>query len=272
MGRCTISTLSGDRLVPSMPCAVPFWQETAAPAVIIDTITVAYGKRRLFEDFSLRLTGGSITCLLGPSGCGKSTLLKLIAGCGPPLLTGAIGLDPPNAKSECAWMGQNDLLLPWLSLIDNVLLGANLRGELNDALRQQAGDLLKSAGLGDYEQALPGKLSGGMRQRGALLRTLMEGRAIVLMDEPFSALDALNRQRLQDLATEMMRGRTVLLVTHDPLEALRLADRVVVLAGSPVRVAASLLPSGRPPRSPGSPEIARQYGELLALLMDGENL
>ena len=252
--------------------AAPFRQEAAAPAVIIDNITVAFGERRLFDNFSLRLDGGGTTCLLGPSGCGKSTLLKLIAGSGPPLVTGVIHHDPPDAKSECAWMGQDDLLLPWLSLKDNVLLGAKLRGELTDSLRLKAESLLRLAGLSGHEQDLPSRLSGGMRQRGALLRTLMEGRMIVLMDEPFSALDALNRQRLQDLAAQMIKGRTVLLVTHDPLEALRLADRVVVLAGSPVRVVASLVPPGRSPRPPGSPEIARQYGELLAMLMNGDGL
>ena len=266
MDRCTIFTPSGDPLLSANPVASCVW-EAAAPAVIIDNITVAFGERRLFDDFNLRLDGGRTTCLLGPSGCGKSTLLKLIAGSGLPLLSGAIRLEPAAGKINCAWMGQDDLLLPWLSLIDNVLLGAKLRGELTDTLRLQARDLVCLAGLGGHEQDLPSRLSGGMRQRGALLRTLMEGRTIVLMDEPFSALDALNRQRLQDLAAEMLKGRTVLLVTHDPLEALRLADRVVVLAGSPAQVVASLMPQGQPPRRLDSPEMARQYGELLAMLM-----
>ncbi len=269
MGRFTTFRPSGDPLLSTDPVA-SFVREAAAPAVMVDHITVAFGERRLFDDFALRLDGGSTTCLLGPSGCGKSTLLKLIAGSGPPLLSGIIRLEPAAGKLNCAWMGQDDLLLPWLSLIDNVLLGAKLRGELTDALRQQARDLLRLAGLGSHEYDLPSCLSGGMRQRGALLRTLMEGRAIVLMDEPFSALDALNRQRLQDLAAEMIKGRTVLLVTHDPLEALRLADRVVVLAGSPARVVASLLPPDRPPRRLDSPVMARQYGELLAMLMGGD--
>jgi putative hydroxymethylpyrimidine transport system ATP-binding protein len=242
----------------------------AAPAVTIEGLTVAFAERLLFDDFSLYLDGGRTTCLLGPSGCGKSTLLKCIAGSGPQFSGGSIIPDPVGAKMAVAWMGQDDLLLPWLPLIDNILLGARLRGELNDALRQRALALLDSAGLGGHSQDLPGRLSGGMRQRGALLRTLMEGRTIVLMDEPFSALDALNRQRLQDLAADMVKGRTVLLVTHDPLEALRLADRVVVLSGSPVQVAARFEPPGRPPRSPDQPEIARLHTELLAMLMEGQ--
>jgi len=167
-------------------------------------------------------------------------------------------------------MGQNDLLLPWLSLLDNVLLGARLRGELTDDLQQQALELLGSAGLLEHCRDLPARLSGGMRQRGALLRTLMEGAPVVLMDEPFSALDALTRQRLQDLAAKMVQGKTVLLVTHDPLEALRLADRVIVLSGSPARVAANLIPPGKAPRQIASPDLARQHAELLGLLMAGD--
>lgn len=245
-------------------------QERHAPTVILDGISVSFGARMLFADLSLCLAGGQTTCILGPSGCGKSTLLKLIAGTGPPSSAGTIRFEPlPPTLQKVAWMGQNDLLLPWLSLLDNIQLGARLRQELSEDLRAQARKLLAEAGLGDFERALPATLSGGMRQRGALLRTLMEGRDIVLMDEPFSALDALTRMRLQDLAADMIMGRTVVLVTHDPLEALRLADRIIVFAGSPVRVAADLQPPGRTPRDPTDPEIVRQYAGLLALLMNG---
>ena len=164
-------------------------------------------------------------------------------------------------------MGQNDLLLPWLGLLDNVLLGARLRGEVNDTRRARARDLLHAAGLAGRERALPATLSGGMRQRAAQLRTLMEERPVLLMDEPFSALDALTRMRLQNLAAELTRGATVVLVTHDPLEALRLADRIIVLTGAPARVAATLEVDGPTPRDPGDPDLARRHGELLGLLM-----
>lgn len=271
MARCTISMPSGEPLLKGIDPEVAHQGQVVAPAVLIDNMSVAFGKRQLFADFSLRLDGGRTTCLLGPSGCGKSTLLKIIAGSGPTLKSGTIRLEPAEASPKCAWMAQDDLLLPWLSLTDNVLLGARLRGELTDTARRKAEELLHAAGLAGHGKDLPGNLSGGMRQRGALLRTLMEGRMIVLMDEPFSALDALNRQKLQDLAAKMTCGRTVLLVTHDPLEALRLADRVVVLGGTPVRVLANLEPPGKPPRPAASPDLARQYGELLALLMDGDN-
>lgn len=245
-------------------------EESGSPAIILDRVSLTFGDRLLFHDLSLHLTEGRTTCVLGPSGCGKSTLLKLIAGSSQLPYSGSICFRPQGTKQEVAWISQNDLLLPWLSLLDNVLLGARLRREVTTEKRERARSLLSAAGLGDYEKALPGTLSGGMRQRGALLRTLMEERQVVLMDEPFSALDALTRMRLQDLAVRMLGGKTVVLVTHDPLEALRLADRIIVLAGSPIQVAAELQLEGRPPRHPGSPEFAGQHADLLAMLLNGD--
>lgn len=241
---------------------------SAAPAIVIDGVGLEFEGRPLFTDLSLRFSAGRTTCLLGPSGCGKSTLLKLIAGSVTLPATGRVRFEPdPAGARVVAWMGQNDLLLPWLSLLDNVLLGARLRGEVNDTRRARARDLLHAADLAGREQALPATLSGGMRQRAALLRTLMEDRPVLLMDEPFSALDALTRMRLQNLAAELTRGATVVLVTHDPLEALRLADRIIVLTGAPARVAATLELDGPTPRDPGDPALARRHGELLGLLM-----
>lgn len=242
-----------------------------APAIAFDRVSLDFDGKPLFADLSLSLDGGRCTCILGPSGCGKSTLLRLIAGSAALPFSGAIRLDPaPPDGRRVAWMGQNDLLLPWLSLLENVLLGARLRHEQSDALRRKALGLIREAGLDGYEQALPAALSGGMRQRGALLRTLMEERPVLLMDEPFSALDALTRVRLQNLAARLTRGATVVLVTHDPLEALRLADRVIVLAGTPVRPARIIDLAGETPRSPGDPAVTSQYAGLLALLMNGE--
>lgn len=249
--------------------------QSLAPAIVFDRVSLDFDGKPLFQDLSLRLAGGQTTCILGPSGCGKSTLLKLIAGAKDsqhsPQFCGNIGFDPqPQSERVVAWMGQNDLLLPWLPLLDNVLLGARLRRELSDALRHKALQLIHEAGLTGYEQALPSALSGGMRQRGALLRTLMEQRPVLLMDEPFSALDALTRVRLQNLAARLTQGATVVLVTHDPLEALRLGHRIIVLAGSPVQVAAMLDLEGTPPRAPDDPTITGQYAGLLSLLMNGE--
>ena len=245
--------------------------QSLAPAIVFDRVSLDFDGKPLFKDLSLRLAGGQTTCILGPSGCGKSTILKLIAGSATLPFSGEIHFDPPpEAGRRVAWMGQNDLLLPWLPLVDNVLLGARLRHELSEPLRQKALHLIAEAGLAGYEQALPSALSGGMRQRGALLRTLMEERQVLLMDEPFSALDALTRLRLQNLAARLTAGATVVLVTHDPLEALRLGDRIVVLAGSPAQVAEIIEPGGKPPREASDPATAVQYGQLLTLLMNGE--
>ena len=242
----------------------------AAPAIVFDGVSLAFAGRRLFQDLSFTINRGSCTCLLGPSGCGKSTILKLVSGNTSLVYTGNIcceGKSPPNGST--AWMAQQDLLLPWLSVLDNVMLGAKLRGQVTTALREKGGDLLVQAGLGDAVHAFPDTLSGGMRQRVALLRTLMENRSVLLMDEPFSALDALTRIRLQNLAARFTSGATVLLVTHDPLEALRMANRILVLAGEPVAIAADLSLRGTVPRDADDPEIATLYPELVNLLMTG---
>jgi putative hydroxymethylpyrimidine transport system ATP-binding protein len=205
----------------------------------------AFGERKILAPFSLDLAAGETVAILGASGCGKSTLLRLVAGLLPDRTSTYTG--------EVAWMAQQDLLLPWLSLLDNVLLGARLRGEPADVARACA--LLTRLGLGDWTAALPSSLSGGMRQRAALARTLMEDRPLVLMDEPFSALDAITRAAMQELASEMLADRAVLLVTHDPAEACRLADRIFILTGQPagLRQIAALPPNA--PRDPLSAPV-----------------
>jgi len=242
-----------------------------APDIFIEGLTLDFAGQPLFADLSLTLAGGRTTCILGPSGCGKSTLLKIMAGSPNLDFTGRIRFDPVvDGAGQVAWMSQNDLLLPWLTLLDNVLLGARLRGDLSPEKHAAARTLIHEAGLTGYEKKLPSALSGGMRQRGALLRTLMEDRPVILMDEPFSALDALTRVRLQNLAARLTAGATVVLVTHDPLEALRLGHFIVVLGGSPVRVLETIEPAGSPPREASNPEVAAQYASLLKRLMDGE--
>ena len=169
-------------------------------------------------------------------------------------------------------MAQNDLLLPWLSVLDNVLLGFRLRGQKGVLAeeRSKALSLLAQVGLAERAADLPDRLSGGMRQRAALARTLMEDRPVVLMDEPFAALDAITRYRLQALAAKLLAGRTIFLVTHDPLEALRLCDQVFVLAGPPTELHGPLEPTGTAPRPLDDPNLLAQQGEILALLLAGE--
>jgi putative hydroxymethylpyrimidine transport system ATP-binding protein len=184
----------------------------------------------LFEDISLRLCGREWNCLLGPSGVGKSTILRLILG----LQTdghfdGEITADDGAAlTNRVSYMAQSDLLLPWLNVLENTCLGARLRGQTPDI--ERARSLLDRVGLGAHLDKRPASLSGGMRQRAALARTLMEDRDIVLLDEPFSALDAGTRADMQELAAKALWGKTVLLVTHDPAEAARLAHQIILLS------------------------------------------
>jgi putative hydroxymethylpyrimidine transport system ATP-binding protein len=204
---------------------------------------VAFGGAVLFDDLAFDLEPGSFTCLLGPSGIGKSTLLRLIAGLAPEDARAEIRADDGGPLAgRVAWMAQTDLLCPWLDVAANVALGARLRGTHADGAR--AASLLEAVGLGDKMRAMPNTLSGGQRQRAALARTLMEDRPLVLMDEPFGALDAIARWRLQELAMRLLEGRTVLLVTHDPREALRMGDTVRVLAGRPASLGVPLHPRG----------------------------
>jgi len=233
--------------------------------ISLEAAHLDYGGQTIFRDLDLELPAGSWTCLLGPSGVGKSSLLRLLAGISPEAQAGRlVASDGKPLPGRIAYMDQRDLLLPWLDVAGNVGLGARLRGERVDHQRVEA--LLQAVGLADDAGLRPAALSGGMRQRVALARTLMEDRPVVLMDEPFSAVDALTRLRLQDLAARLLAGRTVLLVTHDPLEALRLGHRVLVLSGSPARLSALPEPAGSPPRDPGDPALQGQVAGLLARL------
>ena len=231
------------------------------PGIRLEVDRLEFGGEVLIENLALDLPGGAWTCLLGPSGIGKSTLLRLVAG----ILPGgrATALDGRPLQGRCALMAQSDLLLPWLDVVDNVLLGHRLRGSASPALRERAMALLEEVGLADDAAKLPGQLSGGMRQRAALARTLLEDRPVVLMDEPFSALDAIGRHRLQDLAARLLAGRTVLMVTHAPLEALRLGERILVMGGRPATLRGTETPAGAPPRPIADPRLLALQATLL---------
>jgi putative hydroxymethylpyrimidine transport system ATP-binding protein len=238
--------------------------------ITVERAGIAYDGAALFHDLDFALAGGQCTCLLGASGVGKSTLLRLIAGLVRPDRGRVRCADGRPLAGRLAWMGQRDDLLPWLTAQDNVMLGARLRGEAANPAAADA--LLERVGLGRQRNQRPATLSGGERQRVALARTLMEDRPVVLMDEPFSALDAITRTRLQDLAAGLLAGRTVLLVTHDPLEALRLGHRVHVMAGQPARIEPPILPAGAPPRDLHDPDLLRLQGDLLARLADAQDV
>jgi putative hydroxymethylpyrimidine transport system ATP-binding protein len=236
--------------------------------VVIRQARLTFDGAAVFDGLDFSLAGGQWTCLLGPSGVGKTTLLRLIAGlAAPEPPTEVTAEDGHPLTGRVAYMAQQDLLLPWLSALDNVLVGARLRGEkIGPALTARARELLNKVGLGDRLRAKPAELSGGMRQRVALARTLMEERPIVLMDEPFSALDAITRLRLQEVAARLLAGRTVLLVTHDPLEALRLGHGIHVMSGQPAEIGPAIMPSGPPPRAPDDPALLARQAELLRRL------
>ncbi|MEZ8155568.1 ABC transporter ATP-binding protein [Vibrio splendidus] len=202
---------------------------------------------------SLSLNAGKWTVLLGRSGCGKTTVLRYLAG----LLDDKVEWQGTLATSDelpltdrIAYMAQQDLLLPWLSVIDNVCLSHRFQNPVSDKAQQtnQALELLAAVGLADYANAMPDQLSGGMRQRVALARTLMQDKPVVLMDEPFSALDAVTRHKLQSLACELLRDKTVVLITHDPQEAVRLADNLYVLKGTPANAQSLSVPNTATPR------------------------
>ncbi len=234
------------------------------PAILIERLRLRFGQDFLFDDFSMHLAGGEITALLGASGVGKSSLLRVLAGFVPAV--GRIATaDGAALAGRVAYMGQDDLLLPWRSALGNVVVGASLRGMRPD--RGRAAALLAAVGLAGQEAALPATLSGGMRQRVALARTLYEDRPVVLMDEPFSALDQLSRARMQTLAAGLLQGRTVLLITHDPLEACRLAHRIHIMSGFPATLSEAIVLDGAAPRPVDDPHVLRTQGELLRALL-----
>jgi ABC-type nitrate/sulfonate/bicarbonate transport system ATPase subunit len=215
--------------------------EAAGAPVTIDGLSHSFGELRAIERIELEAEPGEVVGIVGPSGCGKTTLLELIAGLRPQD-RGSISVGGRRAPDErlarCAYMPQRDLLLPWLSAVDNAALALRVAGQSKAASREGAGGHFERLGLAGFEGFRPGELSGGMRQRVAFLRTLMAGRPVLLLDEPFASLDAITRAEMQSwLAGVLATDRhTVLLVTHDVEEALYLSDRVLVLTPRPASV------------------------------------
>lgn len=189
----------------------------------------------------LEITADEVVGIVGPSGCGKSTLLSAVCGLLEPT-SGEILIGESEDRDArtglCAYMPQRDLLLPWLSALDNAVLAPRLAGIERSAAREYARGRFERFGLGGFEDSMPDQLSGGMRQRVALLRTLIADRPVLCLDEPFSALDAISRADLQSWLAAILTEdpRTCLLVTHDVEESLYLCDRTVVLSDRPAHI------------------------------------
>ena len=236
-------------------------------SVTITEVNKHFGKgvKRVdvLRDINLEIRAGEVLVLLGPSGCGKSTLLRLIAGLDSPS-EGQVAVDgqPVSGVDErCGFVFQEPRLLPWLSLKDNVAIGARGKRSESEIL-----ELLASVGLAGFEKHIPRQVSGGMAQRTALARGLAGHPGVLLLDEPFAALDALTRLLMQDLLLEVAgaTGATVVLVTHDIDEALHLADRIVVLAERGRGIDEIVKVNHPRPRDRSHPGLAPLRTELLS--------
>ncbi|MFD2628953.1 ABC transporter ATP-binding protein [Oceanobacillus kapialis] len=192
---------------------------------------------KALKDVSLSIKEGEFIALLGPSGCGKSTLLSIIAGIVEHTAGQVLLENEPIKPSDKAmgYMLQQDYLFPWKTIIQNVMIGPKIHGTTNAAIRQKAEALLEKVGLPEISESYPGALSGGMRQRVALVRTLLNDPKILLLDEPFSALDYQTKLKLENLVSATLKSynKTAILVTHDIGEAIAMADRIFVMEANP---------------------------------------
>jgi ABC-type nitrate/sulfonate/bicarbonate transport system ATPase subunit len=237
----------------------------------IEDLTFAYNgtTEPIFERLNLTVNPGEFLSILGPSGCGKSTLLNILSG----VLSGkggrirVDGEEVRGVSSRFAYMPQEDLLIPRRTILDNVCLYGALHGQIKE-YRKKAMENMEAFGLAGYERAYPAKLSGGMRQRAAFLRTALCPADVMLLDEPFGALDVITRGDMQDWLLSVRRklNRTTILVTHDIDEAIRLSDRILVLKGRPAGFTGTFDASGHGAKKEGRLAQAELWEELYACL------
>ena len=228
------------------------------------------GETPALRDIHFDLFPGEFAAIVGPSGCGKSTLLELIAGL-IPIETGSLLYPACNKTPAIGYMLQKDLLLPWRTIADNIVLPKTLHGTRRQAALKSAVSDIAACGLRDLLNRRPDECSGGQRQRAALVRTLQTGKPLLLLDEPFGALDAITRLHLQALLTEIATKKrlTILFVTHDVDEALLLSDAILVMGTAPGRILRQYTldaPRPRTMRVLSQPEFIRVKGEILTLL------
>ncbi len=245
------------------------------PLLELNQISYSYhtpdGETKALSDISFALAPGEFTAVVGPSGCGKSTLLSLIAGLMKPE-SGSMTLNgkPLTDNSDkIGYMLQHDHLFEWRTVYRNILLGAEISGKVTPEIRARAEALLKQYGLKQFAHSKPSELSGGMRQRAALIRTLLLEPELLLLDEPFSALDYQTRLTVSDDIGQIIRqsGKTALLVTHDLSEAVSLSDRIIVLSRRPASISAVLtvtfsLEKDTPLNRRNAPEFKTYFNQI----------
>jgi ABC-type nitrate/sulfonate/bicarbonate transport system ATPase subunit len=243
----------------------PHQERSTAAAIAVASVVRRFrgrtGELLALDGVSLEVAAGEIVSVVGPSGCGKTTLLELICG-----------LQQPDggtiAAAPAALMPQRDLLLPWLSAIDNAGLALRVRGASRGQARAAAAPWFERFGLQGFESTPPRALSGGMRQRVSFLRSLLAGKPVLALDEPFASLDAITRAEMQAWLGTVLEteGRTVVLVTHDVEEAVVLADRVVVMSPRPGRIVAELAVALPRPRARTDPAVVALRARALAAI------
>lgn len=246
---------------------------TGAPLLAVRDLGLHFGEVEAIRDVNLTVGEGEFLALLGPSGCGKSTLLNVMAGLLQPDRGEVLinGVETFDRLGKFAYMPQRDVLLPWRTILENATLGLEVAGVSRGEARERAYDLLPRFGLEGFGNHYPSALSGGMRQRAAFLRTVLVDQPVLLLDEPFGALDALTRRAMQDWLLDLWNelNRTIVMVTHDVEEALLLADRVAVMTARPGRI--KLVERVRMPRPRhsdmiGDPEFVAQKLQVLSAL------
>jgi ABC-type nitrate/sulfonate/bicarbonate transport system ATPase subunit len=252
-------------------------QGRAPVKIAVEGVQLAFGDLPVLHGVSFDVVPGEFVSILGPSGCGKSTLFAVLAGLVQPDQGRVLVDGAPAGRETFAYMPQKDLLFPWRTVLDNTTLGLEVAGMRRREARERARDLFGPFGLAGFEKSRPAELSGGMRQRAALLRTVVQDREVLLLDEPLGALDSLTRTAMQEWL-ETVRGRfgwTVLLITHDVREAVFLSDRVLVLSPRPARVAREVpidLPRPREITVLTDPAFAAAEAQLLDTLRGGAAL
>lgn len=246
-------------------------------AIVFDGVGLALGGATIYDSLSFDIRAGEFVCILGPSGCGKSTALRLMGDLLAPSAghVAIVGEPPARTWQRLAYVFQSPRLLPWKTALENAAFGLEMRHpEMAQADREAAARTqLERVGLGRDMKKMPSMLSGGERQRVAIARALALEPEIILMDEPFSALDPTTRQRLRSQIVELWQdsGKTIAFVTHDIDEAVTLADRIVMFTPKPSRVARTVSVDAPRPRDLDEPGLRRMRDELFALFSDFED-